>query len=108
LVQFPALLLTTTLTREGLLRPAFIARLQIERVLLDILDDIFLLHLALEAAEGALDGFAFLDFNFSHAVSTPLPAAVSKQLFYGLGSASSIAFPRVGPDHLQAAVRRSY
>jgi hypothetical protein len=77
LVQFPALLFTTTLTRECLLRPAFVARLQIERVLLDILDDIFLLHLALEAAEGALNGFAFLDFNFSHAVSTPLASGRS-------------------------------
>jgi hypothetical protein len=36
-------------------------------MLLDILDDIFLLHLALEAAKRAFDRFAFLHFDFSQA-----------------------------------------
>jgi hypothetical protein len=36
-------------------------------VLLDILDDIFLLHLTLEATEGAFDRFAFLNLDFSQA-----------------------------------------
>jgi hypothetical protein len=36
-------------------------------VLLDILDDIFLLNLPLETPKGALDRFAFLYFDFSHA-----------------------------------------
>ena len=76
LVQFPALLFTTAFTSEGLFRPALVTRLQIERVLLDILDDIFLLHLPLEAAQGAFDGFAFLDFYFSQALSTPSPAGI--------------------------------
>jgi len=76
LVQFPALLFSTAFTSEGLFRPALVTRLQIERVLLDILDDIFLLHLPLEAAQGAFDGFAFLDFYFSQALSTPSPAGI--------------------------------
>jgi hypothetical protein len=35
-------------------------------MLLDILDDIFLLNLTLETAEGAFDRFAVLHFHFSH------------------------------------------
>jgi len=76
LVQFPALLFSRALTSEGLFRPTLVTRLQIERVLLDILDDIFLLHLPLETAQGAFDGFAFLDFYFSQALSTPSPAGI--------------------------------
>jgi hypothetical protein len=34
-------------------------------MLLDILDDIFLLHLPLEATKRALDRLAFLNFHFS-------------------------------------------
>ena len=55
LVQFPALLFSAAFTSEGLFRPALVTRLQIERVLLDILDDIFLLYLALEAAKRTFD-----------------------------------------------------
>jgi hypothetical protein len=36
-------------------------------VLLDILDDIFLLHLPLEPAKRALNGLAILYFHFSQA-----------------------------------------
>ncbi|HTH00707.1 MAG TPA: hypothetical protein VL882_10600 [Vicinamibacterales bacterium] len=67
LFHFPTLFLARSLARERLLRTAPIARLQIERVLLDILDDIFLLHLPFEAAKRALNRFAFLYLDFSHA-----------------------------------------
>lgn len=60
-------LLARALPRQRLLRPTTISGLQIEGVLLDILDDIFLLHLALEAAKRAFDRFAFLNFDFSQA-----------------------------------------
>src|SRR5829696_5756821 len=50
LVRLAALLLARTLTRKRLLGAAAISRLQVEGVLLDILDDIFLLHLPLEPA----------------------------------------------------------
>ena len=76
LVQFPALLFSAAFTSEGLFRPTLVTRLQIERVLLDILDDIFLLHLPLETAQGAFDGFAFLDLYFSQALSTPSTAGI--------------------------------
>jgi hypothetical protein len=35
-------------------------------VLLDILDDVFLLHLPLEPPKGALNRLALLDLYFSH------------------------------------------
>jgi hypothetical protein len=41
---------------------------------LDVLDDVFLLNLALKAAEGAFDRLAFLNLDFSHACNTPSPA----------------------------------
>ena len=46
-------------------------RLQVERMLLDVLDDVFLLNLALEAAESAFDRLAFLNLDFSHALKHP-------------------------------------
>ena len=67
LLDLAALLLARTLAGKRLFRAATVARLQIEGVLLDILDDIFLLHLALEAAKRAFDRFAFLNFDFSQA-----------------------------------------
>ncbi len=72
LLDLAALLLARTLTRERLLGASTIAGLQIERMLLDILDDIFLLHFAFEATKRAFDRFAFLNLDFSHAVKHPL------------------------------------
>ena len=72
LVRLATLLLARPLSSECLLRTAPIAGLQIEGVLLDILDDIFLLNLPFEAAKRALDGLAVLHFHFSHAELHPL------------------------------------
>ncbi len=41
-------------------------------MLLDVFDDVFLLHLPLEAAERTLDRLAFLNLDFSHALKHPL------------------------------------
>jgi hypothetical protein len=40
-------------------------------VFLDVLDDVFLLHLPFEPPKGALDGLALLNLDFSHAYYTP-------------------------------------
>jgi hypothetical protein len=45
-------------------------------VLLDILDDVFLLYLALETPEGALDRLAFLQPDFGQSL-TPAPERLS-------------------------------
>ena len=67
LVTFAALLFARAFPRQRLLGAAAISRFQVEGMLLDILDDIFLLHLPLEPAKRALDGFAILHFHFSQA-----------------------------------------
>ena len=74
LLRLPSELLAITLPRQCLFRTALVARLQIERVFLDVLDNVFLLNLALEAAECALDRLALLNLDFSHACNTPSPA----------------------------------
>jgi len=49
-------------------------------MLLDILDDVFLLDLPLEPAESAFDRFALLDFDFSHATNTPFTGGKNAQI----------------------------
>jgi hypothetical protein len=46
-------------------------------MLLDVLDDVFLLNLALEAAKSAFDLLAFLNLDFSHALQHPLTPLVA-------------------------------
>src|SRR5450759_790515 len=71
-LRFAAELLARAFTRERLLGAAAIPWFQVEGMLLDILDDIFLLYLPLEPAQRALDGFAILHFHFSQATKHPL------------------------------------
>ena len=73
LLRFAALLLARTFAREGLLGPAFVSGLQIKGVFLDVLDDVFLLNLPFETAQGALNGFAFLNLYFCQAATPPSP-----------------------------------
>jgi hypothetical protein len=40
-------------------------------MLLDFLDDVFLLHLALKTPQGILQGFTLLDDDFSHFINSP-------------------------------------
>jgi len=74
LLRLATELLAIALPRQCLLGTSVITRFQIERVFLDVLDDVFLLNLALEASEGALDRLAFLNLDFSPACNTPSPA----------------------------------
>jgi hypothetical protein len=67
LIRLATLLLARTFTRQRLFGAAPISRLQIVGVLLDILDDIFLLHLTFEATKRAFNRFAFLNLDFSQA-----------------------------------------
>jgi hypothetical protein len=71
-LQLAPELFPVPLPRKGLLGPSLVPWFQIERMLLDVLDDVFLLNLALEAAEGAFNRLAFLDLDFSHASKHPL------------------------------------
>jgi len=64
LILFLADLLAIALTCQRFFHSLFLARFQVERMALNFLDDVFSLHLALEAAQGILKGFAFLNSNF--------------------------------------------
>src|ERR1043166_873906 len=52
LLNLPAILLPVSFAGKRLLSPELLARLQVERVPLDLFDDVFLLHFPLEAAKG--------------------------------------------------------
>jgi hypothetical protein len=77
LLRFAPELLAITLARQRLLGSPLVPRFQVEGVLFDVLDDVFLLHLPLEPPESALDGFALLNLDFSHAVKHPLTGLVA-------------------------------
>ena len=64
LVLFLAELLSGTFAGQRLFHSAFGARLQIEGVTFDFLDDVLGLHLALEPAQCILDRLSFLQSNF--------------------------------------------
>jgi hypothetical protein len=72
LLQLAAELFAIPLTRQSLFGPALVTGFQVERMLLDVLDDVFLLDLPLETPESALDRLALLDLYFSHVEITPL------------------------------------
>jgi hypothetical protein len=75
-VRFSPLLLAQSLPRKRFLGPALFTGLHVEAVLLDFLDDVFLLHLALKPPQGILQRFTFLDDDFSHVVFTPNPVRI--------------------------------
>jgi hypothetical protein len=72
LFSFARALLAIPLARQGFLGTLLLAGLQVERVTLDLLDNIFLLHLALKAAQRAFKGLAVLDVDFSQKKLTSL------------------------------------
>ena len=77
LIRFPALLLAESLPRKCFFGTALFAGLHIEAVLLDFLDDVLLLHLALKTAQGIFQGFTLLNDDFSHFIKfTPNPVRI--------------------------------
>src|SRR6266436_8651692 len=89
LVRFPPLLLAQSLPRKRFFRPALLAGFHVEAVLLDFLDDVFLLHLALETPQGIFQGFTLLDDDFSHFINSP-------PIRFGLVSCSASRRPCCG------------
>jgi hypothetical protein len=49
----------------------FLTGLQVKGVALDLFDDVFLLHFALEAAQGILEGLTLLQSNFRQTDTPP-------------------------------------
>lgn len=71
-VLFVSGLLACPFSSQGCLDPLFLPWFQIEGVLLNLLDDIFLLNFALEATQRIFEGFPLLKPYFSQAINTPI------------------------------------
>ncbi len=74
LVLFFARFLASSLASESSLDTLFLAGLQVEGVALDLLDNVFLLHLALETAQSVLEGFTLLKPYFCQTDTPPNPS----------------------------------
>ena len=70
LFDFPATLLPISLAGKSCLDPFFFSRLQVERMPLDLFNDVFLLHFPFEAPEGVFQCFALLESDFCQ-MNTP-------------------------------------
>src|SRR5207237_2145619 len=71
LVLLFASFLPAALPRQRFFHTLLFAGLQVKGVTLDLLDDVFLLHLALKTPQCILEGFSLLQSNFSQRTNTP-------------------------------------
>ena len=71
LVLFFTRFLASTLASKSGFDTLFLAGLQVEGVALDLLDNVFLLHLALETAQSILEGFPLLKPYFCQTDTPP-------------------------------------
>ena len=74
LVLFFACFFPAALARQRFFDALFLARLQVKGVALDLLDDVFLLHLALKASQSVLEGFSLLKPYFCQTDTPPNPS----------------------------------
>jgi hypothetical protein len=74
LVLFFARFLASPLASESSLDTLFFAGLQVKGVALDLLDNVFLLHLALKAAQSVLERFSLLKSYFCQTDTPPNPS----------------------------------
>ena len=70
-------LFAAPLASQCLLQAHLFTRLQIKGVALDLFNDVFRLHLALESAERIFQRLAFLNSNFSQTYYTPRPVVLT-------------------------------
>ena len=74
LVLFFARFLASSFTSESGFDTLFLAGLQVKGVALNLLDNVFLLHLALETSQSVLEGFSLLKSNFCQTDTPPNPS----------------------------------
>ena len=74
LVLFFTRLFASTLASESSLYTLLLAGLQVKGVALDLLDNVFLLHLALKTAQRVLEGFTLLKPYFCQTDTPPNPS----------------------------------
>ena len=71
LVLFLTCLLASSLASESSFHTLLFAGLQVKGVALDLLDNVFLLHLTLKAAQSVLEGLSLLKPNFCQTDTPP-------------------------------------
>ncbi len=71
LILFLARLLAGALPSQRRLHSLFFARLQVKGVPFDLLDNVFLLHLAFKTPQSILEGFPLLQPNFRQTDTPP-------------------------------------
>ena len=74
LVLLFASLFSCSLASESSFHALLLAGLQVKGVALDLLNDVFLLHLPLKAAKSVLEGFSLLKSNFCQTDTPPNPS----------------------------------
>ena len=74
LILFFTRFLASTLASESGLHTLFLAGRQVKGVALDLLDIVFLLHLALKTAQSILKGFTLLKSHFRQTDTPPNPS----------------------------------
>ncbi len=74
LVLLFARFLACPLTGQRSLHSLFLAGFQVKGVALNLLDNVFLLYLALKAAQSVLEGLALLKPNFCQTYTPPNPS----------------------------------
>src|SRR5579863_4321446 len=74
LVLFFANFFTGSFTSQRGLHAFLLARFQVKGVALNLFDDVFLLHFALETAQSVFEGFTLLQSNFRQTDTPPNPS----------------------------------
>jgi hypothetical protein len=74
LVLLFANFLASALASESSFDAFFFTGLQVKGVALDLFNDVFLLHFALEAAQSVFEGFTLLQSNFRQTETPPNPS----------------------------------
>ena len=74
LVLLLANFLASAFTSQRSFYTFFLARFEVKGVALDLLDNVLLLHFALEAAQSVLEGFTLLQPNFRQTDTPPNPS----------------------------------
>ncbi|MEY2413893.1 MAG: hypothetical protein QOD84_2499 [Acidobacteriaceae bacterium] len=78
LVLFFTRFFTATFTCKRFLHTLLFPWFQIEGMTLDLLDDVFLLNFAFEAAQSVFEGLALLQSNFSQRTTPPNSSGMDK------------------------------
>jgi hypothetical protein len=109
LILLPPLLLAQSLARKRLFCAAFFPWLHVVAMLLDLFDDIFLLHFTLETAQRIFQRLTFLNADFSHLDFTVLPMhvaniAANHNVLRGQPYKCLLALTSSGPDNRSQAL----